>query len=165
MKTLLLTLLAATTIAASQAAPLETEDQALAVLQSGAPVAEKEAACLRLKEIGTAKSVPVLKALLADEGMAQWAVDALETMPGREAGDALLQALPETTGRTKALVIFALGLRRERQRCSRWPYWFGFRFVGGRGRDKGVGQDRWREGDGNVTEHSFQSRRVSARGC
>lgn len=95
------------------AAAPQTEDQALAVLQAATSVIEKEAACLRLKEIGTAKSVPVLKALLTDEVLAQWAVDALETLPVREAGGALLEALPEASGKTKALVVFALGARRE----------------------------------------------------
>jgi HEAT repeat protein len=92
---------------------VETEPQALDVLKSAAPAAAKEAACLRLKQIGTAQSVPALKALIADESLAQWAVDALQTMPAREAGEALVQALPETSGKAKALVIFAFGTRRE----------------------------------------------------
>ena len=113
MKVLLLVLLAVVMSGALQAMPLETEAQALAVLPSSATAAEKEAACLRLKQIGTAKSVPALRALLADENFAQWAVDALQTMPAREAGEALCHALPEVSGKTKALVIFALGVRRE----------------------------------------------------
>ncbi len=98
---------------AVQAAPLQTEAEALAALQSAGTAADKEAACRRLKEVGSAKAVPALKALLADESLAQWAVDALQTLPAREAGEALLKALPETSGKTKALVVFALGNRRE----------------------------------------------------
>ena len=113
MKTLLLTLLAATALAALQAASAQTEDQALAALKSSAPVAEKEAACLRLKGIGTARSVTTLRALVTDENLTQWAVDALQAIPVPEAGEALLQALPETAGKTRALVAFALGVRRE----------------------------------------------------
>lgn len=95
------------------ASPLATESEALAALHSAVTPADKEAACRRLKEVGTAKCVPVLKALLADESLAQWVVDALQTLPAREAGEALLLALPGTSGKTKALVIFSLGVRRE----------------------------------------------------
>jgi len=97
----------------AQAPPIETEEQALAVLASQAPDAEKQSACLRLKQVGTARSVPALKALLAEEDLSQWAVDALQSLPAREAGEALLQLLPSVPDKTRQLIIFALGARRE----------------------------------------------------
>ncbi|MCW5553162.1 MAG: HEAT repeat domain-containing protein [Verrucomicrobiae bacterium] len=113
MKMLSLCLLLVIVISALRAAESEAERQAIAVLQSSASVAQKEAACLRLKEIGTASSVPVLANLLADDALAQWALDALETLPAPDASDALLAALPAASGKTKAGVIHSLGIRRE----------------------------------------------------
>ena len=91
----------------------EEEERALAVLQSAAPMPQKEVACLLLKQIGTARSVPALQSLIADENLSQWALDALRTMPGREASDALLEALPTAADKTKAGVVDALGYRNE----------------------------------------------------
>lgn len=113
MRTILAVVLWLTLCGTVQAAPLVTEDQALAALQQVTTASDKEAACRRLKEIGSTKSVPTLKALLADPNLAQWAVDALQTIPAREAGEALLQALSGTSGKNRALVIFALGTRGE----------------------------------------------------
>lgn len=108
-----LMLFASTAIAAFGAAANNTEQQTIAVLQSSASVAQKEAAILRLKEIGTANSVPHLANLLTNDTLAQWALDVLETLPAPEAGEALLAVLPDVSGKTKAGVIHALGLRRE----------------------------------------------------
>src|SRR5258705_4627 len=49
------------------------------VVQSTASPKEKEAACGRLKQVGTARSVPALATLLNDEQIYQSACDALET--------------------------------------------------------------------------------------
>lgn len=113
MKLISFLLLIATGSASVMAAETEAERHAISVLQSSTPLAQKEAACLRLKEAGTASSVPDLTNLLADESLAQWALDALETLPVPEAGDALLGALPRVSGKTQAGVIHALGLRRD----------------------------------------------------
>ena len=81
------------------------EQEAMAVLQDGgAAPAAKDAALLRLKQTGTATSLPRLASLLEDEDRWQWALDAMETMPCPEAGMALCAALRSTTGRTKAAV-------------------------------------------------------------
>jgi HEAT repeat protein len=108
-----LALLAFTTFLARAA--LIDENQALQILTSTAGPAEKEAACLRLKQIGSVKAIPALAALLTEENLAQWALDALETLPAPEADTALYAALSTTTGKTKAGVIHALGQRRQRQ--------------------------------------------------
>lgn len=113
MKTLSFWLLLVLVASSLRAAESEAERTAIAVLQSSAAMAQKEAACLRLKEIGTASCVHHLANLLADESLAQWALDALETLPGPEVNDALLAALPAVAGKTKAGLIHALGIRRE----------------------------------------------------
>lgn len=74
---------------------------------------EKDNACQSLKRIGTAQSVPALAALLADEKLSPAARNALETMPGAEAGQALIAALDKTTGLTQVGIIQSLGYRRE----------------------------------------------------
>ena len=103
---------------ATATTPLKAEDSEEArlagVIQSAASVQDKEDACRRLKQIGTAKSVPALATLLADEHLYQAACDVLQTMPGNEAGEALQAALKSTSGKSKAGVIHALGERRQR---------------------------------------------------
>ncbi len=116
MKYLTLTLIVLTGIVLSSPAvraESSDEEKAIAVLQSGAGPAEKEAACLRLKQIATAKAIPALISLLSQEHMDQWALDVLETLPGAEAGEALTTALGTTSGKTRAAVANALGIRRE----------------------------------------------------
>jgi HEAT repeat protein len=90
-----------------------TEAQQIEILQSSANAPAKADACRRLKQIGTVKSVPVLARLLSDEHLSQAACDALETMPFEPAGEALLDLLTATSGKTRAGVIHALGERRE----------------------------------------------------
>ena len=97
------------------AAPADEESRLLAVLRSAGPPAAKEAACVRLKQIGTARSAAVLGELLADEELSHMARHALESMPSPQAGAALLAALGKTRGRVKAGIIDSLGDRRERR--------------------------------------------------
>src|SRR5437899_6909986 len=85
------------------------EQRLIAVLQSGASLAEKDAACARLKLIGTAHCVPELSALLSDEQLSHSARYALEPMQAPEAGQALLDALPKTKGLIKVGLINSLG--------------------------------------------------------
>ncbi len=96
-------------------AEVDEEARLIAVVQSVATPTEKEDACRRLKLIGTAKAVPALATLLADEHLSQSACDALETLPIEESGAALRAALKTTSGKTKAGIIHALGERRDRQ--------------------------------------------------
>jgi HEAT repeat protein len=85
------------------------------VLKSNATLQEKDAACAGLKRIGTARAVPVLAELLADEELSHSARYALESMPAPEAGRALVEALDKTSGLIKAGIILSLGRRRETQ--------------------------------------------------
>lgn len=72
------------------------EQQLIGVLQSNPSAAEKDAACARLKRIGTDLSVPALAALLTDEQLSHSARYALESMRSNKAGQALTDALSKT---------------------------------------------------------------------
>ena len=89
------------------------EQQLIAILKSGASLQEKDAACARLKLIGTAKSVPVIAPLLRDEQLSHSARYALEPMDIEAAGQALIDALKDTSSATKAGIINSLGVRNE----------------------------------------------------
>jgi HEAT repeat protein len=102
----------APTIAAAQS---RSEQQLLEVLKSGAGMQEKDAACAELKRVGTARSVPALAGLLADEELSHSARYALESLPAPEAGLALIEALDRTKGLIKAGIIHSIGRRRETQ--------------------------------------------------
>ncbi|HZR20551.1 MAG TPA: HEAT repeat domain-containing protein [Verrucomicrobiae bacterium] len=97
----------------AHAADPSEEQQLIQVLQSNASLAEKDAACARLKFIGTARCVPALAALLADEQLSHSARYALEPMPFEDAGAALLEAVPKTKGLVRVGLIDSLAVRRE----------------------------------------------------
>jgi HEAT repeat protein len=89
------------------------EQHLISVLQSNATLQEKDAACSRLKRIGTAASVPALAALLTDEQLSHSARYALESMSAPEAGAALCAALKQAGGLVKLGIIDSLGKRGE----------------------------------------------------
>ena len=89
------------------------EQQLIGILQSNQSPGDKDAACARLKRIGTAQSVPALSALLKDEQLSHSARYALESMPSPKAGQALIDALGKTSELTKAGIINSLGFRGE----------------------------------------------------
>ncbi len=91
------------------------EDRLIQVLQSTASLQDKDAACARLKFIGTDRCVPVLAALLTDEQLSHSARYALEAMFVPQAGDALLAALPKTSGLIRLGLINSLGMRGQRE--------------------------------------------------
>lgn len=109
----LIGLLAAGYGSIAPAEEVRDEAQLITVLQSDADWAEKQAACRTLREIGTAKSVPALAALLPDERLSHWARFALEPMSYPEAGQALRDTLDKAKGLPKAGVIISLGARRD----------------------------------------------------
>lgn len=85
----------------------------VAVLQSDAPLFEKQEACRLLSTSGRIEAIPVLEPLLADAELADMARYALEPMPGTEADAALRRALSVTSGKLKAGVVSSLGVRRD----------------------------------------------------
>jgi HEAT repeat protein len=90
------------------------EEQALIeILTSNRTPQEKDAACVRLKRIGTAAAVPALALLLSDEYLSHSARLALESIPGPEV-DALLHiTLYQTAGLLRAGIIDSIGHRRN----------------------------------------------------
>ena len=96
----------------ARAADANEQDQ-IAILQSTASPHEKDAACLELKRIGTEQSVPALAALLTDEQLSHSARYALESMQAPEAGEALVAALPKTSGLLKVGIINSLAVRKD----------------------------------------------------
>ena len=97
------------------AADTEEEQKLIQVLQSAtAGPAEKDAACARLKLVGTARSVPALAALLPDEQLSHSARYTLEPMEVPEAGRALLEALGKTKNALRVGVINSLAAREEK---------------------------------------------------
>src|ERR1035441_7024269 len=98
---------------AAPAAQTNEEQTLIGVLRSDRSPTEKDAACARLKRIGTAESVPALAALLTDEQLSDSARYALESMPTPKAGQALADALGKTSGPTQVGIIMSLGFRHE----------------------------------------------------
>jgi HEAT repeat protein len=98
---------------AAPAAQTNEEQTLIGVLRSDCSPTEKDAACARLKRIGTAQSVPALAALLTDEQLSHSARYALESMQTAKAGQALADALGKTSELTKVGIINSLGYRRE----------------------------------------------------
>lgn len=95
-------------------APAE-EDQLIAVLRSDRPPQDKDAACRRLKLIGTARCVPALAPLLADGTLWESALLAIQNVPGDQASAALREALAAVRGANKAGIISCIGFRRDAQ--------------------------------------------------
>jgi len=95
------------------AAGRDEEQKLLGVLRTSESPAAKDAACARLKRIGSAKAVPALAGLLADEQLSHSARYALESLACPEAGEALREALGKTKGRTRAGIVESLGDRGE----------------------------------------------------
>ncbi len=95
------------------AADADRQQPFIAVLTSGAPPAEKAAACKRLALLGDKAAVPALAPLLADPELASWARIALEAIPDAEASEALRAALGTLKGKLRVGAINSLGVRRD----------------------------------------------------
>ncbi len=89
----------------------DDEQDQIAILHSDATVAQKWAACQKLRVIGTAKSVPEAAALLTDEHLSQAARQTLGGLPYPEVDDVLRVALAQTTGLLKAGIVDSVGWR------------------------------------------------------
>ena len=71
----------------------QCEEQLLSFLESGAPLAGKMAVCRHLRQIGSARSVVVLKKMLFQNETSDMARYALEKIPGIEPEKALFESL------------------------------------------------------------------------
>jgi HEAT repeat protein len=97
---------------AKQLAAVE-EKLAAALGQPGLPPGAQDYICRTLVKIGTARCIPSVVRLLADDRGADLARLALERIPVREAGDALCKALPGAAGKVRIGIVNSLGERRE----------------------------------------------------
>ena len=114
----LLTFVGFLSIASAQ--EVADEAAALAVLvSSDAAVYNKAMACDVLGRVGTAKAVPALTELLADEKLHDYARDGLERIEDAAAGKALLNALNTLKGSQRLGIIISLGDRREKTAVPR----------------------------------------------
>lgn len=91
----------------------EKEKEAIAILQSDAPAADKALACKKLTIDGSAACVPELAKLLPNAQLHSWARIALEAIPAPEADEALRTAAEKLEGRLLIGVINSLGNRRD----------------------------------------------------
>lgn len=85
----------------------------ISILQSNVSLQDKDAACVKLRLIATAKSVPALAALLTDEQLSHSARLVLEAMSDPAAGRALVEALGRTSGATRIGIVNSIGVRAE----------------------------------------------------
>ena len=91
------------------------EQSLIAILQSDQSPHDKDMACARLKHIGTEAAIPALAALLTDDQLSHSARYALEPMTSEKAGQALIDALPKTTGANRIGIIDSLGERGDKR--------------------------------------------------
>lgn len=95
------------------AAGAADETALIAALRAATNSSQVWDACQQLRLRGTAQAVPALAPLLVQEATSHAARHALEGMPCPEAGLALREALPKTTGLVKVGIINSLGCRAE----------------------------------------------------
>ena len=91
------------------------EARLIAVLNSGATLHDKAAACLELSRVGSKDSVAPLAALLGDEKLAHMARYALEPIPDPAVDAALRDAMGRLKGRPLVGVVGSIGVRRDAQ--------------------------------------------------
>jgi HEAT repeat protein len=116
----LVSLAVALPLAAQEAQPAgdaksaeQEERELIAVLQSDAPLFEKDVACRRLAIIGTKEAVPALAALLTHEQLSDIARHGLEPIPDASVDEALRATLPKVEGRLLVGVITSIGNRGD----------------------------------------------------
>jgi len=81
----------------------------VAVVESTASYGAKDFACRQLALIGTQAEVPALRVMLTDDSLSHIARYALAQIGGAGAGEALLAALGQTSGKTRLGIIHTLG--------------------------------------------------------
>jgi HEAT repeat protein len=95
------------------AAAANEEQQLIHILGSNTSLAAKDAACEKLKLVGTRQCIPAVAKLLSDPQLSHSARYVLEAMPLRDASQALINALNVTEGSIQAGIIGSLGSRGE----------------------------------------------------
>ena len=93
----------------------ELETRLAAVLNDEVPRPAREFVCRSLTTVGTAVSVPTLAELLTDADLSHMARYALEAIPGTEATQALVDALPKAPTKIKIGITSSLGARAGRE--------------------------------------------------
>jgi len=96
----------------------EIEKSLIGILQSDATYAGKQYVCRELSVIGTEQSVPALAKMLTNDEYADMARYALERIPAEAVNEALRDALPKTSGKTKVGIINSLGERKDSKSAS-----------------------------------------------
>ena len=92
----------------------KVEAKLIALLSAkNATQAGKSIACRLLQRIGTAKAVPALSALLADEILCHYALLALERLQSPKADKAMRDALDKVPAKVKVSLVGSLGVRRD----------------------------------------------------
>jgi HEAT repeat protein len=91
----------------------DLESRLLAALSSDISLDARDYICRKLAVIGTAACVPVLAGLLKSKEASHMARFALERIPVPQSGEALRDALQQTSGAVKVGVISSLGSRRD----------------------------------------------------
>ena len=86
-----------------------------ALASSKTTFAGKQFVCRMLRQVGSARAVPALAELLADQELSHMARFALQHMPAPEAGAALREALGKLEGDLKIGVIGSIGQRGDRE--------------------------------------------------
>ncbi|MBM4091770.1 MAG: hypothetical protein FJ276_20435, partial [Planctomycetes bacterium] len=89
------------------------EARLLTVLNGDAPRAAKSYVCRKLRQLGTADSVPSLSPLMRDAELSHMARSALEAIPGEEAAAALRDAATQLGGALQIGVVNSLGRRGD----------------------------------------------------
>jgi len=96
----------------------EIEKSLIGVLKSDAKYAGKQFVCRKLSIIGTEQSVPVLASMLTKPKLSDMARYALERIPDKAVDEALRNALPKTSGKTKVGIINSLGERKDNKSAN-----------------------------------------------
>jgi HEAT repeat protein len=91
---------------------VKTADELVAVLKSDAPLKDKTDACRQLSVIGNKDAVKPLIDLLGDEKLSHMARYALETIPGPEVDQAMLNEFYRLKGKQLIGLVGSFGVRR-----------------------------------------------------
>ena len=94
------------------------ESNLLAFLKTDATFDSKQYVCRELRIIGSEKSVPTLTEMLMDEKTTNIARYALESIPGAEVDEALIESLPKASKKIQIGIINTLGVRKSENSVS-----------------------------------------------